>query len=1234
MNRIVTTLAIVFTLFQTSNTFAQKKYQGLLWEITGNGLEKPSYLYGTMHVSKKVAFHLSDAFFEGIKNADVIALEMNPDTWMDDLIDGPLFEGIADMMKLMQRSNFYYDAFTVSTPTNLEVAKALRLENKFTNGFLYRYTGGNGDHEENTYLDLFIFQAGKRQHKSIVSLENFNTVMEMMVKATMPDPNAKKTAPKKRPTNDFMGIKRIEDAYRNGDLDLLDSLQKEQNPTPNFHKYMIIERNKIMADGMDSIMKKSTLFTGVGAAHLPGDEGVINLLREKGYTVKAVPKVISSKSRKMKQQIEKKRLPLVLKQRSTSDSAFVIDLPGKLYEIPFQEGNKQYFYPDMANGSYFQVVRINTFASLYAKTPYDFYKKVDSLLFENIPGQIIKQKKISNNGNPGIDIVNKTRKGDYQRHQIFITPQEIIVFKYSGTKDHALSKEIKTIFESLNIRTPINKTWKEFTPKNNAFTVALPAYNIQHIDNGTSNILVQATHTGKDFFMFKSYTHHDNSYIEQDTFELNVLSEFFLEDIGYEIKTRRYNTTMGYPSITVNAIKDDVVDAQLKVVIKGPEYYLLFAQSDNQKNISKFFDSFQINEYQYKKEFKTFTDSTVLFTVNTYPQLSEDNFFSSLMKVYRGAFKSKSTYEKSTHLYNSENTKILCNETGESINVTFEKYHDYYETDSLESFLDYTIEDATYDSTYKVKDFKTQKSDDISTFDFTVYDTASVRCIKYRIIYQEGKIYTLTYDTDTLSSPSKFQQEFFESFQPLDSAIGVSILEDKKARLFKNLLSEDSTTRVQAQASINYFSYENEDYPKLKELLLNFNFEEESDKEKEDLIRAIRYLDHPDIPALMKQLYQQAGDTSSLQLAILDVLFRQNKLRTHQLGIKLMTDETPITSNSYKISRLLSTMEDSLELTKKILPSIMKLNSYEDYKEGTYDMLGTLLDSNLISKAELGLYKKQILRDAKLAHKKYISASESSDTRSSEYSLDDFDFSGLDIPESQSDFLNNFIKSESTTVSYNNNYVSSYDLINYAQLLIPFRNEPSTSAFLEKLRNTAKDDFKLSLNLLFLENDIPVDDSVWTNLQKDNELMIQLYNRLDAMERLDLLNDSLLNFKHFAEVRIMSRFDLEDDDSLVFIGSAPATLLDDSTEIYYYKYYQESNSEYSESNWELIAIETTPEHKKDLGWWVYPFSVSTIYDNDDVEELIEDHLNEYRFTGRERYQSPNKSNYSSSMFGY
>src|SRR5689334_8937065 len=72
------------TIVKLPEVIAPKKYKSLLWEITGNGLTKPSYLFGTMHVSNKLVFNLSDSFYRAIRDVDVVALEQNPEVWQEE----------------------------------------------------------------------------------------------------------------------------------------------------------------------------------------------------------------------------------------------------------------------------------------------------------------------------------------------------------------------------------------------------------------------------------------------------------------------------------------------------------------------------------------------------------------------------------------------------------------------------------------------------------------------------------------------------------------------------------------------------------------------------------------------------------------------------------------------------------------------------------------------------------------------------------------------------------------------------------------------------------------------------------------------------------------------------------------------------------------------------------------------------------------------------------------------
>lgn len=116
--------------------FSQQKYQNLLWEISGNGLEKSSYLYGTMHVSKKVAFRLDDVFFEVLDKSECVALESDPTTWLDFNYENMTLGQQNNSRSY--RSDFYTQLFELSSPDEIMVRSAIRFDNNIINGYLYR----------------------------------------------------------------------------------------------------------------------------------------------------------------------------------------------------------------------------------------------------------------------------------------------------------------------------------------------------------------------------------------------------------------------------------------------------------------------------------------------------------------------------------------------------------------------------------------------------------------------------------------------------------------------------------------------------------------------------------------------------------------------------------------------------------------------------------------------------------------------------------------------------------------------------------------------------------------------------------------------------------------------------------------------------------------------------------------------------------------------------------------
>jgi len=242
----------------------QKKYPSLLWEITGKGLQKPSYLFGTMHVSDKLAFHLGDSFYTAIKGVDVVALETNPENWQDDFSKSAFYKNTRGFERgrfsimadnspddLLRITSFAIDDYEEAMKASLAV------EPSMINGMLYRtYGTKTDDFEEDTYLDLYIFQTGKKLGKRLTGVENFEESEKLVMEAyrdMMKDRN------RKRKSYDFEGMytnpKRVEDAYRKGDLDMLDSLEAMTVFSDAFQEKFLYKRNDIQANSIDSIIR-------------------------------------------------------------------------------------------------------------------------------------------------------------------------------------------------------------------------------------------------------------------------------------------------------------------------------------------------------------------------------------------------------------------------------------------------------------------------------------------------------------------------------------------------------------------------------------------------------------------------------------------------------------------------------------------------------------------------------------------------------------------------------------------------------------------------------------------------------------------------------------------------------------------------------------------------------------------------------------------------------------------
>ena len=249
---------LIFFLFTAFISFAYSQFvdvnKQLLWEISGNGLKEKSYLFGTLHSNDKRIFDLSDSVYYALDKANLIILEAD------------IFELFKDIDSREDLPNTLYDkdgkAYTAS-----EIASRTT------------YGDENGMPQ---FIDALLEEYCHNANKKFFALEDVKDQLNLGAKL-----NFTKRIFINDAFNDFSNQKLIE-LYLKGDITAIErfiranlSADKEQFAA------LITDRNNKMAHKLDSILKKKeSFFCAIGAGHLAGSEGVINLLRTRGFRLR------------------------------------------------------------------------------------------------------------------------------------------------------------------------------------------------------------------------------------------------------------------------------------------------------------------------------------------------------------------------------------------------------------------------------------------------------------------------------------------------------------------------------------------------------------------------------------------------------------------------------------------------------------------------------------------------------------------------------------------------------------------------------------------------------------------------------------------------------------------------------------------------------------------------------------------------------------------------------------
>src|ERR1700689_4853935 len=120
------------------------------------------------------------------------------------------------------------------------------------NGLLYRTAVAQANFQEDTYLDLYIYQTGRRLGKEGAGVENYLRSEKISIEATeaeLKEKKERKTFPEG--ANGFTIGMKMQEAYRHGDLSLMDSLDPLLSSSKAFTEKFLYDLNVIQAGSMD-----------------------------------------------------------------------------------------------------------------------------------------------------------------------------------------------------------------------------------------------------------------------------------------------------------------------------------------------------------------------------------------------------------------------------------------------------------------------------------------------------------------------------------------------------------------------------------------------------------------------------------------------------------------------------------------------------------------------------------------------------------------------------------------------------------------------------------------------------------------------------------------------------------------------------------------------------------------------------------------------------------------------
>lgn len=270
----------------------------LLWKVSGNGLGRPSYIFGTHHMAPASMIDQIAGMNAAIDGCDIVVGEIEKDSLMSQesqmKMAGFMIAPVDSTLDKLYTPDEYaevekvFNKYFGAMGVKLAQMKSLKPNAISTQLQAMQAIKYFPNFDANNLIDMAVQERANEAGRPSLGLETLQEQIDLLFNAPMTE-QAKSLLEACR-QDEFFQVQSsaLAEAYMHQDLDKLMQVMTDATMGGDSEEAMealIYSRNRNWAEKLEKMMPERACLVCVGAGHLPGAKGLLQLLRDKGYTI-------------------------------------------------------------------------------------------------------------------------------------------------------------------------------------------------------------------------------------------------------------------------------------------------------------------------------------------------------------------------------------------------------------------------------------------------------------------------------------------------------------------------------------------------------------------------------------------------------------------------------------------------------------------------------------------------------------------------------------------------------------------------------------------------------------------------------------------------------------------------------------------------------------------------------------------------------------------------------------